>query len=52
MDSKAQKITSDEKLPHGSLAHLSCNGAEERERERDGHTEKQRNTEPRGDHFT
>jgi hypothetical protein len=42
MESRVQKITSDEKLLHGTLTHLRCNGTEEKA-DRDGNIEKQRN---------
>jgi hypothetical protein len=47
-----KKITSDEKLLHGTLTELRCNSTEEKgERRDDEQTENERNIEPCGNHF-
>jgi hypothetical protein len=51
MESSAQKITSDEKLLHGTLTYLRCSGAEERREGTDEQRENERNIEHRGKHF-
>jgi hypothetical protein len=51
MEGSAQKITSDEKLPHGTLTYLRCSGAEERGEGIDEQRENERDIEQRGKHF-